>query len=317
MSSKEDHQQLYARIRAALEFIVLAVLAIVIYVYFPRFETRQEFRIMAGPFEEPWFKEDASGHLRGGGYDAYEEAARRAGIQLVWVRIKGERADAVLESGRTDGVAIAVKTPERTKRFYFTEPWYEDNFVLISKADTPIEEHQKGIILHRGSFGSETVMKRAFSNANTKVVPYPEDLVDAYCSGKGDHLVMEFQALHSALLRSPVACAGKPMEAHPVEGSTIEAGLMASHEMAPVAKRLREALGEMIEDGEYARILGEWSHRPRYDEQLRRTLAESRFQERLLQGILGAMVLITAGWGWVQFRLLRRRSSQADSTAKA
>jgi ABC-type amino acid transport substrate-binding protein len=71
----------------------------------------------------PYVGLDGAGGPTGLAVQVVREAAARAGIPLVWVRVTD--AEAALRSGQADLFPLLTVTPERRRDWYFSVPWWE------------------------------------------------------------------------------------------------------------------------------------------------------------------------------------------------
>src|SRR5215468_7617072 len=60
------------------------------------------------------------------------EAARRANVQLEWVRVSSGDLDEMLINGSADLFPLLTLTPERARTLHLSAPWWQNELMLIS-----------------------------------------------------------------------------------------------------------------------------------------------------------------------------------------
>ena len=85
----------------------------------------------------PYYLLSPDGSVQGLAVEVLREAARRRGIQLEWVPLAGP-LDVALRQHMVDLWPIVGVTPARRREFHLTEPWIDNDFVLLSLQGTAV-----------------------------------------------------------------------------------------------------------------------------------------------------------------------------------
>src|SRR5262245_14156040 len=78
----------------------------------------------------PYIDVDENNRPAGLAVQVLERAAARTGSKLIWVSV--DDAETALRSGAVDVFPLFTVTPERSREFHISEPWWESSQALIS-----------------------------------------------------------------------------------------------------------------------------------------------------------------------------------------
>lgn len=270
----------------------------------PSFDHNRTWRVGVD-FAPPYYYLNSDGHPTGFAIDALQEAARRKGIRLQWIQTK-DGLDQALGSNLVDLWPVSGVTEERRRRIYLSDPWIDNDFVLITAADSPVQNAQdlNGRIVAHARFPVTTgLAKGLLSGARIEIMDSREDALTATCRRQVSASFMEERYLQQALLRRPEGCADVDLRFFHIAGATVPHAIGARREAAPVADALREELSAMGRDGSLERLLDVWS--PSSAATIRSLLELERSHRRLRD--LGTALSVIAALV-VLLYLLRRKA---------
>jgi hypothetical protein len=180
---------------------------------------------------------DARGQPYGSSIDILREAARRANIKLDWV-YSPAGPDRALSDGSIDLWPLLNKLPERS-RFYFTEPYAELNYWLISKN---LERALDATAVGGRSVGISTglggrIGRAYLPQAQFKTFEGVSALVEGVCNDTVFTGVLAESITDAYLFRKPDGC---QLRMSPIPGAWLSAGIGAApkHSGAGASGRL-------------------------------------------------------------------------------
>ncbi len=223
---------------------------------------------------------DANGRPYGPIIDLVNEAARRAGVTLQWIRVVGGPDRAL--SGQVDLWPLLNQLPER-RRFHITQPYAETSYSLIVRAAgekrtaSDVNGSSVGVVNGLGESIAGTYLplspREAFSIATS--------VVSAVCDGKVIAGVIPESMAHATTFRKPDDC---DLRMIPMQGARYWAGIAAAaHNPAAgrVADLLRAEIGAIVQDGTFSTISLKWYGYPSTEALLVDTLAAANRQTQL------------------------------------
>ena len=278
------------------------------------FEARAQHALRIGADNSrPFHAMEDGGKPSGIATEILNEAARRAGIELVWTRTKRVGAEALL-AGEADlwpAIAAAPAVPG----VVVSDPWIDVTYAVLSV--TPLEDAKgRGRLLLIGAAADLTKddpLLRGFA-----LIPATsrEESVSAVCRGEAAGIVLETPAAHALALDRPAGCGGLTLMAYSVGGGSRGLGIAARGESWRAAASLRERIHEMTADGTVDRLLERWSglyraeiHRACWREfEQRRT----RFLRCILAGALFVFCAALAMLGYL-FRTWKQAAAAGEA----
>jgi ABC-type amino acid transport substrate-binding protein len=194
---------------------------------------------------------DENGRAAGFAVDVINEAARREGIPVSWVRlVRSVQED--LQGGQIDLVAAAMATEERKRRFYLSDPWWSEELAVLSRAGRGqprrLGVQQVYIEFARPYFNPATFILNSDWRTDSADVE-----AKAVCNGGLDGALITHGELHDLFLNRPEECNGVRLQS----GDTaISYGLaiMSRKPDAAIAKRLRKRIDDLVLDGTLIRF---------------------------------------------------------------
>ena len=246
--------------------------------------------------------------------DVVNEAARREGISVTWMPlVKGVAED--LRSGTIDLLSAGMATQERKEHFYVSEPWWFQEFTILTRVDT-------GQKIKR--FGLQQVaveFVRPYYDPATFVIDPPNTSQaaalesKAVCNGTLDGAVITHGELHDLFLNRPDECNGVRLQATDTP-ITYGLSIIARRSDERVAKRLRKRIDDLILDGTLLRFAA--AHPPlpisgavHLQDRVRE---RQRNKTWITAGCIGALLIVFLVWFlWDrQQDLTRTRRSEAE-----
>lgn len=203
------------------------------------------------PFAYP----DANGQPAGFQVDVLKEAARRANIDLVWVRVSAG-PDSCLLPSTCDLYATTVKTPERASVYYFARPWWRMMKVYVVREDSPFLrlEQLAGKKIAVSNIG---VMRRAsamdFAAGEYVIGRSSEEALETVCRKSADaFFAMGQEALNFSLQR-PGACKDTSLRLIPGRAG-LELTFAAQTRFWRQTEAIRDEIDQMAFDGQIERL---------------------------------------------------------------
>ena len=249
----------------------------------------------------PYYMIAGDGTVRGFAVDVLNEAARLRGIRLRWVPSANPRT---LFSGEVDMWPLLASTPQRRKRLYFTEPWLNNYYALMSleshEAITPAQtDHRRVAVMKLPTI--EDLAHQFLPQARLMFFDDSLAMVQAVCAGDADVAFAESRYLQETLLRRPAGCESARFAFHAVPSAVVKASIAAAPDAAPAADSLREGISELARTGWLGDRLDQWSPISsselkslmilRYGEEKQRWFGWSIFALSMITGLLGLQTM--------------------------
>ncbi len=278
------------------------------------------YRVGYGDFPPYLFPRQGDRAPDGFAHALFEEAARRLGVRLEWVRLDG-LADEHLVAGRVDLSPMLAVTESRRARFPMSLPWWESNFGLSSRIDRPFTRPEQlaglrlGVI--DGVFGP-AMARASFPGARIARYETVPQLVTAVCRGQVAAAMLPGHVYQHLWEYGIDACAGKRLTFRWFERLSITYAVSARPGLARDAEAFHRALVEMAVDGTMTRAGRQWGLQATNQMSLLRDMVGIRDQSKLLSGIavgVSALALVVV---WQNRRVARaRRAAERASDAKS
>ncbi|MGH9627226.1 MAG: substrate-binding periplasmic protein, partial [Bryobacteraceae bacterium] len=116
------------------------------------------------------------------------EAAARAGVQLIW-RVSPEGPDEAFETSAVDLWPVLAPNPERSRNLHFTKPWLQTQFTVISLQESGILSPDQ-LDAKRVAYYDHAVIREAAYRSLGRIVSVPEPdregVLIAVCKGAAD-----------------------------------------------------------------------------------------------------------------------------------
>jgi two-component sensor histidine kinase len=250
---------------------------------------------------------DEQGRAVGFAIDVINEAARREGISVSWMRlVKGVEED--IQAGTVDLLSAGMSTEQRRQKFYVSEPWWFQELSLLTRADGKRPVKRLGIQKVYIEFARPYYDPATFITEAPGVGEPAAAEAKAVCKDALDGALITHGELHDLFLNRPAECTGVRLQS---TDSAITYGLsiISRHSDRAIAERLRSRIDDLVMDGTFLRLAA--AHPPlpisgvvHLQEGLRR-----RYQNRIwIAGGCGVgLLIVTLVWFlWDRQRDLNR-----------
>jgi len=299
----------------------LTVLAILLYAHSFRGPDLRGHSFRIGYEESPPVQYvTADGGPSGAVIDVLLEAAKRRGIQLIWVHSYAG-AEQSMSTRETDLWPIFSDLPWRKARFFTSRPftfvryWLAaDQFSGLTRAE---DVKGRRIGVKTGMMG--LAAKWFWPEANIQRYPNHEGIFHAVCSGEVDGGLVSERVEERMREILTGSCSGHVFRYLPVPNGYGNAGVAASRNNPDAiwaAKALREEISNMARDGTMAGIYFRWFHQSNNDA-LTIDLTEETERKNLLLSVAVCALLLILGTIYWQYRRTRTAWKLADAATAA
>jgi signal transduction histidine kinase/DNA-binding response OmpR family regulator len=246
--------------------------------------------------------------------DIIADAARRRGLRVAWIPVRGLNPDDALRQNLVDVWPMVGITPERRAAFHMTSPWMQNNFCMVSRAerDVTTPEAAIGRLVTYPTFPLATALSQRFLG-QSHLIGMPSNLaaVTAICKGQADAAFLESSPLEDMLLRRPAECKDAALSIRFVKGATSDIAIAARKEAGRTADVLRAEISRMTADGVLAEYFDRWSS---YSAGRARSLFSLQQAEQrtryLMSGVAAAgLAMLVLVW---QIRIARKARRHAE-----
>ncbi len=192
--------------------------------------------------------------------DIVNEAAKRAGIELVWVET-GTSSEEALRKRLVDLWPLMVDRPYRRKFVHFAPPWMHSNNVLLLREATRNPDHG-----FKGRIGVYKIplhirlIHEGFPEAKVVEISSLDDVARQVCTGAVDAGFFEARVAQHELSEQPAECASTSLRVQQIPGMTFRAGVASTIEAAGAADRIEREIEKMFRDGTLAVSIARYSY---------------------------------------------------------
>jgi len=269
----------------------------------------------------PYHFPDAAGRPAGPAVDLLRAAAAREGIPLEWV-FAPDGPEKALVSGQVELWPLMADLPERRKFLYITAPWSRMGYAMVFPRALDIRRPSDlagktvAATLHISS--DRHTADKFFPNSQLLAVRTVADVMSAVCSGTAAGGMLSLNAIAVA---PHAPCAQRDLRVQPLEGANYWFGIGArkeSRQARASADRLREAIGQMAEEGSLVDIDFRWNSRITSEALTVFAFHRAVVYQTVLIGALAALAAAFAVMVWLVRRLrVARQQAEAGSRAKS
>jgi PAS domain S-box-containing protein len=247
------------------------------------------------------------------------ESARRRGIRLEWIRHQ-RAGEAALDNRQVDLWPLMTITPERKKRFHFSEAYLEHGFFFLVRQDAPyrsVEDLEQRTLSHLDQPIVTHIAKEHFPRMRLVARPTVREAVAEVCESRVDGAFFEENSVLTTLLDG-LPCAGVPMRMIWVPTVHTSLGVAATFEAARAADEIREEIGTIAKEGKLPSMASRWGDFSVRNTETIHSLREARQRERNLIGaiiVFGCLFLL-ALWQTIRRGREAKRAWRAEQTLR-
>jgi signal transduction histidine kinase/CheY-like chemotaxis protein len=266
----------------------------------------------------PYQYVDSAGLPAGPAIDVMRAVAEREGIRLEWV-LAAEGPEKALVSGKADLWPLVADLPERRQFLYITAPWLRLGYAIIFprtlKVRRAADLAAKTVAFNQQINSDARIAGKFMSHSRLVGLQSRDEVMAAVCGG----------ATEGGLLAIPVVtyrqCAERELRVLPLEGANYWFGIGArkdSREARSTADRMRDAIGQVADDGGLTDIDFRWNSHFTSEARMVFAFYRSEAYQRVLLLTLGALLAAFGVMTWLVLRLrAARRQAEAGSRAKS
>ena len=271
-------------------------------------ESPRTYRIGFGVFP-PFMTLNSDGSPGGFAVEVVTEAARRRGIHLIWVPVRGGPAPAFAGS-EIDLYPLFAQTQQPRPGVYLSQPWWENGLALVVDKKrglrSPGDFTGRRIAFVDGSI-TASLAPRFFPQATfVRKLPY-EDVLRTVCSGESDAAFLAVRLFEDLREEHVPGCENTLLTTVFVPEATILYSIGARPEAASAADRIAAQIGSMAFDGSMARIGARSGVLVSHDAQLFRSLIDARRRTLYLLFLIVLLAVLILLFAWQNQRVQRER----------
>jgi signal transduction histidine kinase/ActR/RegA family two-component response regulator len=302
--------------RRAIPILILTVLAALAALSYwslrPGLNHRRTYRIGYGE-DRPYHFTGNDGQPTGLAVDIVQEAARRRGIHLDWMKAPGAQGMAALQGGEADLWVLLTIRPERLHQVYFSEPYLIADTCFLVPQNSPIKSVED-LKRARISLLDFDVHQRNVADIlpDARQVPVESvmDVLAAVNDGRADAAYLDRYTGTAALL------SGSGRQPLRLLVSTVPRAFLAvgaTFASAGIADEIRDEMKDMARDGTLARVIQRWEFFTFTDAVTYQASRERLNQVMMvaLAGLVALVVLIAL----LAYRLRRERNAVREHLA--
>ena len=212
---------------------------------------------------------------------------------------------------------IVGVTPERRRRFHLTEPWVDNDYVLVSLQRSPlraISETAGRQITYARLPVTTQLAQRLFPDARQHILDSRAAALQSVCRGEAAAAFVEERYAEAAILDRPPGCESVALTLHHLSGVALGHAIGAVPDAADAADALRDEIGRLSADGTISRLIDTWAPLASKATRSLDALEQTRRRTRWLNYGLTGVALAAAAFVWQARR--QRRSYQALRTTQ-
>jgi len=236
------------------------------------------------------------GQPTGFAVEVVREAARRRGIQLEWVKIRGSEAS--LRSGAVDLWPLITITEPRKKMIHISDPYVEHEHHMVVRTSSPYWEAKdlagKTVAHHALPIAARLIEERLNTRVSLVARDSIKDSIETVCRGEAEAAFVDEFGSSSALLNG-IACSGTALRVMWLPQTRTQLGVGSTFESAGIADEIRSEIGAVAEAGELAPIMSRWGYYlPQHLASINRLLRANQLKWRLIAIIaaIGSLLVI-------------------------
>lgn len=210
----------------------------------------------------PYTSWSSDGQVHGYVAEIVEEAARRRGYAVNWVRMGEDGGcDAAIRAERVDLCPAVGVLESRTRDFHISRPWVRNSFNLLTDLRKPLrgDAASSGMTLSLvDDEGTKQHASQLFPHMRHLVEDSQVGAVQALCRGKSAAALVETRLLEQILLRRPPGCDGVEFQNQVLPNASVEFGIGGPRVNAKLLDELRDEIDDLHVNGFFARAVEPW-----------------------------------------------------------
>ena len=239
-----------------------------------------------------------------------DAAARRAGVQLVWVQT-GTSSDEALQKGLVDLWPLMADLPERRKYVHFSEPWVMSSHVLLLRAGSAIPGQTfSGQIAILKLPLHVRLLSREFPRAQPVLLADADEVLRQVCRGSVTAGLLEKRVAMTVLEEMPPECVSTAIRAYTLPDLNLRNCLASTFAAAGAADVLRREIGNLYRDGTIPLTMAKYSFYGLDDAWATYGLLETAERGRWIAWSIGAITVALTLVSWQTFSLRQRRRTE-------
>jgi diguanylate cyclase (GGDEF)-like protein/PAS domain S-box-containing protein len=296
--------------------LVLAAAALIIMalLWWAHLDRTGELRVGAAEFA-PYVMLAPDGKVSGLAVDVLNEAARRSGIKLNYVRVDDD-IDLALASGKIDIFPLLTLTPARVRDFRASQSWWSNEISLLSLDSAPVHGTDGAAgkrIAIRGVAIVENLAERLFPDAEIVTIPSVGPMIASLCEGKVDAVFLDAALLQSEMLHSHRECQDRPLYLSSVPEAQLNLGTLSRMDRAASADRIYEQIANLAIDGSISKAASDYSVISGSQNRNMKEILDAQRRASLLRYGLGGITLMLIVSG-IQTQRMRRSRAVAEES---
>ncbi len=207
----------------------------------------------------PYIGIDDRGNPAGLAVQVVQEAAKRTGIRVEWVKV--EDAEKALSAGTIDLYPILNVSPERKRSFYISVPWWEASLSLLSLREHPLK-NTAAAVGRRIAVRDRTFETAAATSQLPGALAVPTrgslKMIGDLCAGRVEGVLLDARLIYGALLDQPAACANHPLMVVPLPQTSLPMATFARRGVETAAGSLFAGIEQIALDGTLTTFANQW-----------------------------------------------------------
>jgi diguanylate cyclase (GGDEF)-like protein/PAS domain S-box-containing protein len=302
-----------SKIVGALFLAFLGIIAL-LFTFWVHSNRIPELRAGATDFA-PYVMFASDGKVTGLAVDVLNEAAKRAGVKLKYVRIDQD-VDRALSSRKIDLFPLLTLTPSRIRDFHSSQSWWTNDLSLISLDSARVVGTNGSAgkrIAIRGMAVGKVLAQGLFPGAQLVTIPTIGPMITALCEEKVDAVFLDARLLQSEMLRGPQACVNRPLYVSSIPEGELLLGTVSRRETAALADRIYERIADLAIDGTISRIASNYSVMSSAQNRNMKEVLDAQRRASLLRYGLGGLTIMLIVSG-IQTQRMRGSRAVAEES---
>lgn len=292
------------RVTFAVSAVCIAVLLVVV---LRSFSTPPP-TLRVGFNDFPPYIQAGSGHSpEGFAVETVTRAAKLAGVHLIWVPVRNFAEDAFARN-EIDLFPILPVTPESKAHYHLSDPWWENEMVLVSSESARISSI--------GASAGKRILARPGAVQGVSVNRIGEMLAEL-CAGRADGFFIDQRVLETGLLRGAPPCSKFPLHVEAVSTGSLSLATASTMEKAATADRVYQRIAELSVNGTLSLIASDWGISSPYQSRHTKAVFDAERRSAVSRWSLAAGTLFLLLLALQNIRIRRARQVAENTRIEA